>query len=91
MTREELIRQGEELAKWLLTTSCWNCSDHTYSKHQEHAKTIRSLIALIPKEGEIVHHRELMALEYGYRGCEKGKNLERTMSDFEAMLAAVKR
>lgn len=49
---------------------------------------IRSLIALVPRDG--INHRELMAVEFGYRKCERGLNLEETFDKFKAMLKDAK-
>ena len=45
---------------------------------------IRRLLSLLPKEG--VQPTEIMAVEFGYKLCEQGHNLEKTLSEYEKLM-----
>ena len=70
--REQLVREAEELAKWLISLRSWEVSDKAMSQHRKYAQVVRRLLSLLPKEGEVVVPVEptKKMMEYYYRAYE---------------------
>ena len=52
--REQLVKEAEELAAWLESIESWQISDKAFQTHSKQALTVRRLLSLLPKEGEVV-------------------------------------
>ena len=70
--REQLVREAEELAAWLESIESWQISDKAFQTHSKQALTVRRLLSLLPKEGEVVVPVEptKKMMEYYYRAYE---------------------
>lgn len=88
MTPSEIIKAAEELAESMEAAAEFMEGTEDEFGHKKDALIVRSLIALVPGEG--INHRELIAIEFGYRQCEKGLSIESTFTKFRETLQVVK-